>query len=197
MAEDTNSELKVRLELIESMLAASRRQTESWGWTFLLWGIAYYVAIAVYQLTHAWWAWPVTMISAGVLTFLISMRITRSKPGTTMGRVMCAIWISLGVSMFVLLISLAQNHMLHARSSIAIVCTLLGMANAISGMTLKWTMQIACAVVWWLAAVVVCFSNEMQSFVVFLAAIFICQIVFGIYAMICDAKRRNAGNSHA
>lgn len=197
MAADTNSELRDRLDLIESMLAAGRRQTESWGWTFLLWGIAYYVAIAVNHLSHSRWSWPVTMISAGILTFLISMRIRRSKPGTIMGRVICAIWISLGISMFVLLLSLAQNHMLYARSSFAIVCTLLAMANAISGMTLKWTMQIACAAVWWLAAVVVCFSNELQSFVVFLAAIFFCQIVFGIYAMICDAKRRNAGNAHA
>ena len=39
-------ELKDRLSLIETMIAEGRRTTESWGWTFVLWGVAYYVAIA-------------------------------------------------------------------------------------------------------------------------------------------------------
>ncbi len=43
-------ELKDRLNLIETMIAEGRRTTESWGWVFVLWGVAYYVAIA-------WSAW--------------------------------------------------------------------------------------------------------------------------------------------
>ena len=39
-------ELKDRLNLIETMIAEGRRTTESWGWTFVLWGVAYYIAIA-------------------------------------------------------------------------------------------------------------------------------------------------------
>ena len=39
-------ELKDRLKLIESMMAEGRRSTESWGWSFVLWGVAYYVATA-------------------------------------------------------------------------------------------------------------------------------------------------------
>ncbi len=38
-------ELKDRLSLIETMIAEGRRTTERWGWTFVLWGVAYYVAI--------------------------------------------------------------------------------------------------------------------------------------------------------
>lgn len=38
-------ELKERLALIEQMMTAGRKSTESWGWTFVLWGLAYYVAI--------------------------------------------------------------------------------------------------------------------------------------------------------
>lgn len=114
-----------------------------------------------------------------------------------MSRVMCSIWIALGLSMFLLFMSMAMNHMLYQRIFWAVACTLLGMANAISGITLKWKMQIACAVVWWVSAIAVCFGSDFQGFVVFLAAIFFCQVVFGIYAMICDAKRRSAGNFHA
>ena len=46
MQEETSTkDLKDRLALIESMMSEGRRTTESWGWTFLLWGIAYMVAI--------------------------------------------------------------------------------------------------------------------------------------------------------
>ena len=42
----TERDLKDRLRLIESMIAEGRRTTENWGWTFVLWGVAYYIAIA-------------------------------------------------------------------------------------------------------------------------------------------------------
>ena len=191
-----NQELRERLELIENMLLAGRRKTESWGWTFLLWGVAYYVAIAVNHFTHSRWSWPATMIAAGIITFVLS-RIRHSQPGTSMSRIICAVWIALGISMFLLFMSMAINHMLGSRIFWAIACTLLGMANGISGITLKWKVQIACAVVWWAASAAVCFSDAQQGFVEFLFAIFFCQIVFGIYAMICDSRRRRTGNAHA
>ena len=49
-------ELKDRLRLIESMIAEGRRSTESWGWTFVLWGVAYYVALAWSILGRGHWA---------------------------------------------------------------------------------------------------------------------------------------------
>ena len=45
-ASNEELELKDRLNLIETMIAEGRRTTESWGWVFVLWGLAYYVAIA-------------------------------------------------------------------------------------------------------------------------------------------------------
>jgi hypothetical protein len=71
------------------------------------------------------------------------------------------------------------------------------MANATSSLILKWKMQFACAVVWWAAAVVACFTSEVETGIAFLAALFFCQIVFGIYAMICESRRRNQGATHA
>ena len=46
MTTDAEQELKDRLSLIENMIAEGRRTTSSWGWVFVLWGVAYYVAIA-------------------------------------------------------------------------------------------------------------------------------------------------------
>jgi peptidoglycan/LPS O-acetylase OafA/YrhL len=55
---------------------------------------------------------------------------------------------------------------------------------------LKWKMQFACAVVWLASAVIASFGSENATSIAFLGATFICQIVFGIYAMICDARQR-------
>jgi hypothetical protein len=74
---------------------------------------------------------------------------------------------------------------------------MLGTANATSSMILKWKMQFACAVVWWAAAVASCFGSKTQLWGVFLVAIFFCQIVFGIYGMIMETRRRNQGAVHA
>ena len=58
------------------------------------------------------------------------------------------------------------------------------MANGASALILRWKVQFACAVVWWAAAVASCFGSDAQSMIVFLVAIFLCQIVFGIYGVI-------------
>ena len=46
MTEFNSQELQDRFSLVENMIAEGRRTTESWGWTFVFWGIAYLVAMA-------------------------------------------------------------------------------------------------------------------------------------------------------
>ena len=191
-------ELKDRLSLIESMIAEGRRTTESWGWTFVVWGVAYYVAIA----WSAWGiyrslAWPVTMVAASALTGVFASRQKRSHPETKLGRAMSSIWIAMGISMFIVLMCLAISGRFNLNIFVAIIGAMLGMANATSSLILKWKMQFACAVVWWAVAVVACFASEAETGIAFLAAIFFCQIVFGIYAMMCESRRRNLGATHA
>ncbi len=189
-------DLKERLDLIESMLAAGRRKTENWGWTFVLWGVAYYVA----TLWAAWGssslAWPVTMIIAAILTSAIAARKRAHEPETTIGRAIGSIWAALGITMFVLFMAMGFSHRIELHVFVAIIGAMLGMANAASGLILKWKMQLACAIVWWVAAVAACFGDTNQTTIVFLAAIFFCQIVFGIYAMVCGSKRQH-GTAHA
>jgi hypothetical protein len=85
---------------------------------------------------------------------------------------------------------------------VAVIGTLLGTANAASSVILKWKLQFACAVIWWALTVVSCLGTQLQSFVALLVANFLCQIVFGIYGMIAEARERrmyerNQGASHA
>ena len=202
--EMSSQDLRERLALIETMIAEGRRQTQSWGWTFLLWGVAYYIAI----FWAAWGqpltimgrntlAWPITMIAAAALTVAISARMPH-QPGTKIGRAIGSLWICLGISMLLLILGLATSRHLEPHVFVAIVAALLGFANGVSGMTLRWKAQIASAVVWWTASVAACFVSDAQLTVVFLIAIFLCQIVFGIYAMTLDVRRqRPNGEVHA
>ncbi|WP_348262778.1 hypothetical protein P8935_23680 [Telmatobacter sp. DSM 110680] len=199
MQEQTSTQdLKDRLALIESMMTEGRRTTESWGWVFVLWGVAYYVAILWTALGQSTLAWPVTMISACVLTgVLVSIR-SGNHPNTNLGRSIGSIWIAAGISMFLLFLSLGTSGRIDQHIMVAVVGAMLGTANAASSMILKWKMQFACAVVWWAVTVFACFGKGKQLTIAFLAAIFFCQIVFGIYGMIAESRvRKMRGTAHA
>jgi hypothetical protein len=187
-------ELKDRLALIEDMMQAGRRSTESWGWTFVLWGVAYFIAIGWSALGAAMYAWPVTMTAAGIVTGVVLAR-RKHKPNTTMSRAMGGIWIALGVSMMTAFPALGiSGRLLDPHIFITMACAMLGMANGAAGIVLKWRLQIASACVWWVAGVVACFGSEMQALVVFMVAIFFCQIVFGIICMAAEAKGKKGGS---
>jgi hypothetical protein len=159
--------------------------------------VAYYVAIAWANWGRPSLAWPVTMIAASVLTGILASRNAATRPATTIGRAMMAIWLAMGISTFALMMSLGMSGRLDLHNSVAIIGAMLGAANCTSSIILKWTMQFACAVVWWASAVAASFTSDNVTAIVGLAAIFFCQIVFGIYAMSCDARRRRQGANHA
>jgi hypothetical protein len=193
----TEQELKDRLSLIESMIAAGRRKTESWGWTFVLWGVVYYLAIAWSAWGHSVWAWPVTISIAVIVTVVVASLKGGNHPQTTLGRAIGSIWIALGISMFLLFLTLGlSGRLTDQHLFVAVISAILGMANGASALILRWKVQFACAVVWWVAAVTTCFGPDAQSMIVFLVAIFLCQIVFGIYGMITQ-ERKMRGPIHA
>jgi hypothetical protein len=195
----TEQELQDRLNIIESMIAEGRRKTESWGWTFVLWGVAYYVAIAWSTWGHSAWAWPVTMVTGVVLTLVIGLRQGAKQPQTTLARAITSIWFALGISMVLVFLALGfSGRLTDQHLFLALICAMLGVANGASAMILRWNVQVACAVVWWAAAVITCFGSATESLTVFLVAIFLCQIVFGIYGMMAKAPGGKArGAVHA
>jgi len=190
-------ELKDRLNLIESMIGEGRRATSSYGWTFVLWGVAYFVAIIWAGLGHSYLAWPVTMVSAAVLTGVVGARKHSRRPATTRSRAIGAVWNAVGTSMFILLFSLGVSERADQHTFIAAAATLLATANAASSIILRWKLQFACAVVWWALTIFACFGHGKLLTIAFLVALFLCQIVFGIYLMITEARARRLEATHA
>lgn len=195
--ETESTDLQDRLQLIENMIAEGRQTTGRWGWVFVLWGIAYYVAILGTSLAHMVYAWPVTMLLAGALTSVLAARQTRGKPGTTAGRAVSSIWIAMAISMFVLFPALGISGRIDQYILISVACAMLGMAYAASAMLLRWRAQFACAVVWWATSAFACFGRSTQVTMAFLTAIFLCLIVFGIYGMIADRQVQRREAHHA
>jgi hypothetical protein len=164
--------------------------------------VAYYIAIAWSTTGFGWslWghnylAWPVTMISGCILTIWIGTRNVGDRAPTTIGRAISALWMTMGISMFILLLSLSLSGWFNQQAFVAIIAAMLGTTNAASSFILRWKMQFACAVVWWAAASLSCFASIAGSSIIFLVAIFFCQIVFGIYGMVNDSRRRRAAAS--
>ncbi len=170
-------DLRDRLNLIENMIAEGRRATAHWSWSSVLWGVAYFVAMA--------WMW--------------GSRSHEKHPETTLGRAIGSIWLGLGISMVLLFPALGISGRLgDVHVFIAVVSAFLGMANGACSLMLRWKAQFACAVVWWATSVAGSFGSENQAVIIFLVAIFLCLIVFGIYGMVLEARgRRSRGAVHA
>jgi hypothetical protein len=186
------SEITERLALIESMMKAGRKTTEYWGWSFLLWGIAYLVAVGWSSfLPHSGGpllAWPVTMIFAVLLTIAIAQRRTRNRPRTERSRGILSIWTGVGCGIFVFAFPVAFTGHYQGQSFMAAIEVMLGIAHMASGSFLRWPMQIAVGALWWAAAVASCFMEGNGIAYVFLAATFVCNICFGIYLMIQESR---------
>lgn len=196
---ENEEDLVSRLSLIESMIIEGRRATENWGWTFVLWGIVYYVAFGWSAWKHSMLAWPVTTAMAVVITAVVASFKTGKHPVTTLSRAVGSVWIGLGISMFLLLVALgATDRLSDQHVFFAIVAGMLAMANAASGLILRWRLQMACAVVWWVAVVAACFGTDALSMIVFLVAVFLGLVVFGLYNMVAEAQKRHPqGEVHA
>ena len=199
------NEVRERLDLIESMVLEGRRGTERWGWMFVLWGVAYYVAIAWTSTAQFGWAWPITMIAAVLISGVIRRaRGSQAQAPTAAGHAVRVVWAAFGISIFLLMCALGLSHRLtDPHVAFAIIAGMLGMVNGASAMILRWKPQMACAVVWWVTAVACCYEGPLMFNTpwVFLAAVFLCQIVFGVYCMFLDGRksgvRAQGMSSHA
>jgi hypothetical protein len=114
-----------------------------------------------------------------------------------MGRALGAVWMATGISMFVLLIALAGEGLLETQAFMGILAAMLGVANAASSFILKWKVQFGCTVIWWATCWICVVGTDTQGTVTLLITVFLCQILFGVYCMISEARARRSEEIHA
>jgi hypothetical protein len=87
-------------------------------------------------------------------------------------------------------------HLADARAFFAAASAMIALANAACSLTLKWKAEFLCAIVWWATAIIACFTSLVTAVIAFLAAIFLCQIVFGAYMMVLESRQRRQVARH-
>lgn len=196
--QETQEELLSRFELVEMMVKEGRRSTEYWGWTFVLWGAAYLIAIA----WSYWWrqpnlAWPITMITAAVLTTVVAARKKRAKPQTPVSRAIGGIWTAVGVAIFIFCFAVGLSGHAEMHSYIATVEILLGVANCAVSMILRWRGQFFIALLWWISAVATCYVGSQWIIPILVVDTLIGLLGFGLYLMYRESRDRRLRVQHA
>ena len=189
-----DNELKERVRLIEAMIAEGRRDTESWAWAFILWGIGHLVAVLWSQHSSGGLAWGITMTSCGIAMGAVAA--TRAaRPGrksTTLGRALGSVWASLGISIAVIAVVGSISGAVSGPMIWTAFFVLMGAASFSSGLILRWSPWTAMGILWWLAAAGSMFATAEQLVALFIAMALVGEIGFGLFLAIRE-RREAAG----
>ncbi len=141
------------------------------------------------------------MVTAALVTVAIALRTARSSPSTTAGRSIGALWMAGGIALFVYGFCVANTWQGSVPVLVGGVEVILGLINLASGLILCWQLQQFCGYLWTAFAAVSFFVPERIAGYLFLAAIFLCNILFGLILMISETRTRSAipasGTTHA
>lgn len=176
-----NSELQDRLKLIETMMEEGRKSTQSWGWSFLLWGLGPLLAMWwTDRWPHAAWAWPVTMGLCILINGLVlAARKRRGISKTTTSRALAAVWRCAGATVLLLACGAVWSGAIELRALYVALFALAAVAHGTSSLILRWWPQFLAALVWWVAGALafVVPAAELQWLAVL--ALVLANVVFG------------------
>jgi hypothetical protein len=196
--QETQQELLTRFELVETMVKEGRRSTEYWGWTFVLWGTAYLIAIAWSYASHRPdIAWPVTMIAATIVTIIVATKKKRAKPQTPVSRAIGGIWTAVGTAIFIFCFAVGASGHFEIHSCIAAIEILLGVANCAISLVLRWRGQFFIALLWWISAVATCFVAMRLVMPILVFDTLVGFLGFGLYLMYSERRDRRLRVQHA
>ena len=195
----TQTDLHDRLQLIESMIQEGRSSSGYWGWTFLLWGVAYLIAIAwTYFLPYPQYSWPVTMTATALLfAAMIRWKHTkRPRPESSRSRALAGIWFAVGTAIFLFAFAGAASGHFEFHMYLAGIEILIGTAHASSAFTLRWRPQFLIALVWWISGVASYYVAVAYLLPIMIVATLIGNIAFGIYLMRLESAGRQTRVVH-
>jgi hypothetical protein len=189
----TQKELLDRFAVIEHMIQEGRQTTESWGWLPLLWGTGQILAMfwSMHSSQPPIFPWLIAMSACAVLSGFIFWLRRRQQPArTTVGRALSAVWVGTTVSMFMLGFVGGFTSALSYRAILAVLVCLQGTGNFASGVILRWRLQTAVALLWWVAVPFMMLAPLPWTYWVFIVVTAIGEVLFGLYLMVVERRRR-------
>lgn len=192
----TKADLIERLNVLEQMVNEGRRSTQKWGWIFILWGIA--PMLALYwslRWPHPNFAWPVVMTVAAAISGIVSSRQPKGEPkrDTVIHRALHSVWAVSGSSIFLYIIVAVLSNHYEIRAFLATLFILLAIPNTVSAAVLRWNTQYLVSGMWWCAVVLAMFAPMSWQIPIYLTALFLGNICFGIYLTIVERRSAQGG----
>jgi len=181
MQSPEQAEIVNRLTLIEEMIASGRRNTQRWGWVFLLWGIG--PLIAMFWETH--WphppvAWPVVLAGCTILNgVLIKIRKRTGEGRTVTMHSVGAVWVSTAFTVLLVILGSALSGSLQLRSMYVALFALVAVPHSASSIILRWPVQFLAAGVWWAACLAALILPTTSFHLLSMISLFVGNIVFG------------------
>lgn len=178
-------ELLERIDLIERMVSEGRRGTQYWGWSLALWGSGQLIAsIWGTYGHHPTLAWGVTMAACAIVTTIgVSRRRATEHSQSFLSRAIWSIWLSLGISMALLGFLGHAAGVLTGRAFLVVFFSLMGFTYMATGLILQWKVQWGIGLLWWAAAIVALYGPDWLLGWLFLAMVFLGEVVLGLYLM--------------
>lgn len=175
------AEIVNRLKLIEEMMAEGRRDTQRWGWVFLLWGIGPLIAMFWERhWPHSPFAWPVVLAACTILNgVLIKIRKRTGEGRTITMRSVGAIWGSTGLTVLLVVLGSAFSGSLELRLIYVALFALVAVAHSASSIILRWPVQFFAAVVWWAACLAALMLPMARLHLLSMTTLFLGNVVFG------------------
>jgi hypothetical protein len=193
-------ELLQRVALMEAMIAEGRRSTTRYGWLFVLWGLVDLTGMGwQWVAPHFVWVWPATIFAGFALMFLGKSLQKKDDPGRNniKTRSIQAVWSMMGLGLTLYCFAAMLGHVAFQLSYLAAILMMVGLAHAISGVILRWTVQCVVAGLWWVSAMAVFFAHDgIVLYAIVIADMLLGMVVFGVYAMMLERSREAALVQH-
>ena len=187
---NSSNELISRLEVMETMLQEGRQATVNWGWSFVLWGAAYLVAIVWSSMLHSWKPWTITMVGTAIISMVVAKFTRQGKPCTQSSRSISSIWTAVSIGLFLYTFGISSSGHFELHGYWASVEVLLGIVNLASAMILRWRVQFLVGLMWFSSALATCFVSTGHVLPILIADVLFGMIVFGLYLMYCERRDR-------
>jgi hypothetical protein len=137
-------------------------------------------------------AWPVC-VGIAIVIHIVEKAQRKARGGSENLRTrnIEAVWRALGVSISLFVIAAIVSHHAMDRAYVGAIFFFVGMAHGASAMILRWVAQGIAATIWWACGIAALFAATGEQVMwIFLTASFFGMILFGLYVMVGEQRRR-------
>ena len=172
------------LQLIQEMIANSRKRYQKnnfyylmWGWLLLISGITEYILHQTFEYEQSWIVWPIQGIVGGIISFIYGAKASQKAQTTTaLDRIFTGLWVSFIVCLILMIVFTVT---VHKTTPTPHVLLLTGLPTIVSGIALKFKPLIIGGILFWVFGVVSFVIPFEYSSIVFSVAILTGYIIPG------------------